>query len=44
MVRWLGFGGERDEPLQIGWREPGPVETGPWFLSVKVDMPDLEPG
>ena len=42
--RWLGFGGGRDEPLQIGWREPGPVETGPWFRSVKVDMPDLEPG
>ena len=42
--RWLGFGGGRGEPLQIGWSEPGPVETGPWFRSVEVDMPELEPG
>jgi len=42
--RWLGMGGESERPLQIRWSEPGPVETGPWFRSVRIDVPDLEPG
>ncbi len=40
---WLGLGGG-DEPLRIGWSEPTPDQTGPWFRSVNVDMPELEPG
>ena len=42
--RWLGIGGGPDEPLHIGWEEPGPLETGPWFRSVRVDLPDVEAG
>ena len=42
--RWLGLGGGGDEPLQVGWSEPGPDETGPWFRSMNVDVPQLEPG
>ncbi len=42
--RWLGLGGGDDEPLQIGWSEPGPGHTGPWFRSVNVDLPELEAG
>ncbi len=41
--RWLGFGAA-DEPLRVGWREPGPGETGPWFRSVNMDIPELEAG
>ncbi len=42
--RWLGIGGGTDEPLQIGWGEPGPLEVGPWFRAVNVDMPEVEAG
>jgi hypothetical protein len=42
--RWLGLGGGREEPLRIGWSEPGPREVGPWFRSVNVDLPELEAG
>ena len=41
--RWLGFGG-REEPLQIVWTESGPSERGPWFRSVEVTIPDVDPG
>ena len=41
--RWLGFGG-REEPLQIGWSESGPSEIGPWFRSVEVTIPEVDPG
>ena len=41
--RWLGFGG-REEPLQVGWSEPGPSELGPWFRSVEVTIPEVDPG
>ena len=41
--RWLGFGG-REEPLQLGWSEPGPSEIGPWFRSVEVTIPEVDPG
>ena len=41
--RWLGFGG-REEPLQIEWGEPGPSEIGPWFRSVEVTIPEVDPG
>jgi hypothetical protein len=40
---WLGLGG-REEPLRIGWEEPGPSEIGPWFRSVEVTLPDLDAG
>jgi hypothetical protein len=40
---WLGLGGG-EEPLQIGWEEPGPSEIGPWFRSVEITLPDLDPG
>ncbi len=41
--RWLGFGG-REEPLQVRWNEPGPTEIGPWFRSVEVTIPEVDPG
>ena len=41
--RWLGFGG-REEPIRIGWSEPGPAESGPWFRSVEVTIPEVDPG
>ena len=41
--RWLGFGGG-EEPLQIEWSEPGPSEIGPWFRSVEVTIPEVDPG
>jgi hypothetical protein len=41
--RWLGFGG-REEALQIGWSEPGPSKMGPWFRSVEVTIPEVDPG
>ena len=41
--RWLGFGG-REEPLQVGWSEPGPSEIGPWFRSIEVTIPEVDPG
>ena len=41
--RWLGFGG-REEPLQIEWSEPGPFAIGPWFRSVEVTIPEVDPG
>ena len=41
--RWLGFGGGQ-KPLQIQWSEPGPSEIGPWFRSVEVFVPQVDPG
>lgn len=41
--RWLGIGG-REVPLQLGWTEPGPSGIGPWFRSVEVTIPDVNPG
>ena len=41
--RWLGFG-SREEPLQIDWNEPGPSGIGPWFRSVEVTIPKVDPG
>ena len=41
--RWLGFGG-REELLEIGWSEPGPSKIGPWFRSVEVTIPEVDPG
>ena len=41
--RWLGLGGGQ-EPLQIEWNEPGPSEIGPWFRSVEVAIPEVDPG
>ena len=41
--RWLRVS-SRKEPLRIGWEEPGPFEVGPWFRSVEVTLPDLDPG
>jgi hypothetical protein len=41
--RWFGFGGP-DEPIRMSWAEPGPPEAGPWFRSVEVTIPPLDPG
>ncbi len=41
--RWLGFG-RPEEPLHIDWNEPGPSRIGPWFRSVDVTIPDVDPG
>ena len=41
--RWLGFG-EREVPLQLGWNETGPSQIGPWFRSVEVTIPQVDPG
>ncbi len=41
--RWLGFGG-REGPLELAWSEPGPSEIGPWFRSVEVTIPEVDPG
>ena len=41
--RWLGLSSP-EEPLRIGWEEPGPLEVGPWFRSVEVTLPDVDPG
>ena len=41
--RWLGFG-SREDPLRITWKEPGPSEAGPWFKSIQVTSPSVEPG
>ena len=41
--RWLGFG-DREEPLQLVWSEPGPSDIGPWFRSVEVTIPEVDPG
>ena len=41
--RWLGFGG-REEPLRIVWSEPGPSDIGPWFRSIEVTIPEVDPG
>jgi len=41
--RWLGLG-EREVPLQLGWNETGPSQIGPWFRSVEVTIPEVEPG
>ena len=41
--RWLGFGG-REEPLELAWSEAGPSEIGPWFRSVEVTIPEVDPG
>ena len=41
--RWLGFGSP-EEPLQLVWSEPGPSEIGPWFRSVEVTIPEVDPG
>ena len=40
--RLLGMGG--GGPLRIGWGEPGPSDVGPWFRSVEVTLPELDPG
>ena len=41
--RWLGLR-SREEPLRIGWSEPGPSEIGPWFRSVEVTIPEVDAG
>ena len=41
--RWLGLGG-REEPLRIVWREPGPSDMSPWFRSIEVTIPEVDPG
>ena len=41
--RWLGVGG-REEPLRIVWSEPGPSDMGPWFRSIEVTIPEVDPG
>ena len=41
--RWFGLGG-RKQPLRISWQEPGPSHAGPWFRSVGVELPDVDPG
>ncbi|MCH8811579.1 MAG: hypothetical protein IID07_07095 [Gemmatimonadetes bacterium] len=41
--RWLGFGG-REVPFRLVWSEPGPSEIGPWFRSVEVTIPEVNPG
>lgn len=41
--RWLGFS-SREDPLRIAWEEPGPSEVGPWFRSIQVTPPSVEPG
>jgi len=41
--RWLGLGG-REEPLRIVWSEPGPSDMGPWFRSIEVTIPEVDPG
>ena len=41
--RWFGFG-RREEPLHLAWNEPGPSEIGPWFRSVEVTIPEVDPG
>ena len=41
--RWLGFGG-RAEALQMSWEEPGPPQIGPWFRSVEITIPEVDPG
>ena len=41
--RWLGFG-SREEPLRIVWSEPGPSDIGPWFRSIDVTIPEVDPG
>ena len=41
--RWLGLR-DREEPLRIGWDESGPFEVGPWFRSVEVTLPGVDPG
>ncbi len=40
--RLFGMGG--GGPLRIGWGEPGPSDVGPWFRSVEVTLPELDPG
>jgi hypothetical protein len=42
--RWLGFGGGQEAPLQLEWSERGPSEIGPWFRSVEVTIPEVDPG
>jgi hypothetical protein len=39
--RWLGFGGDRDEPLRLSWSEPGPFEPGPWFRYTRLELPPV---
>ncbi len=41
--RWLGLGG-REEPLRIVWSEPGPSDMSPWFRSIEVTIPEVDPG
>jgi len=41
--RWLGLGGQ-EEPLRIVWSEPGPSDIGPWFRSIEVTIPEVDPG
>jgi hypothetical protein len=41
--RWLGVG-SREEPLQIVKSEPGPSDMGPWFRSIEVTIPEVDPG
>ncbi len=41
--RWFGVGGG-NEPVRIGWSEPGPAKPGSWFRAVNMDLPDLDPG
>ena len=42
--RWLGFGGGQEAPLQLEWSERAPSEIGPWFRSVEVTIPEVDPG
>jgi hypothetical protein len=34
----------RERPVSLSWDEPGPERPGPWFRSVSMDLPDVEPG
>jgi hypothetical protein len=39
----LGLVG-RERPVALSWDEAGPEEPGPWFRSVAMDLPNVEPG
>jgi hypothetical protein len=40
---FLGLVG-RERPVALSWDEAGPEEPGPWFRSVAMDLPNVEPG
>ncbi len=41
--RWFGLG-SNEEPLRIEWSEPAPPQIGPWFRSVDITIPRVDPG